>query len=386
MLDHVGFNVSDYDRSKAFYAQALAPLGIELLMEPVPGACGFGADQKPFFWIGDARHRRDAHVHVAFASAEPGYGRRVPRRGARSGRHRQRRARRAPDLPPRLLRRLRARSRRQQRRGGLPPPGVEARVLGEHFPQNVMEDADEIERFYDRCSDFMRALLDALADAPPVPRPFPHDRGRHGLAAAADRVGARRRLSTSRHKDWRPPACRFMDGRALGVRPLGAVDGRRPSARRARGAQGNLPLWGSVSGFAGFANTARKVPSGAAPRGLEGRGGRSQSSGRAGSGEGRGDRDEAGGLDGRCSGTWCPGRGAQAARWRGAARRSGSPWPCRPRRSRRGPRRPSPAPPPSGGAAVELDLAREVLGSGAAIVASVPAICTTPSTSAASRS
>ncbi len=68
MLDHVGFNVSDYDRSKAFYAQALAPLGIELLMEPVPGACGFGADQKPFFWIG-TRATAASAVHVAFASA-----------------------------------------------------------------------------------------------------------------------------------------------------------------------------------------------------------------------------------------------------------------------------------------------------------------------------
>jgi hypothetical protein len=34
-------------------------------------------------------------------------------------------------------------------------------------------DADEIARFYDRCSDLMRALLDGLADAPDQPRPFP---------------------------------------------------------------------------------------------------------------------------------------------------------------------------------------------------------------------
>ena len=46
-------------------------------------------------------------------------------------------------------------------------------MLGEHFPQNVMEDPGEIGRFYDRCSDFMRELLDALADGPPAPRPFP---------------------------------------------------------------------------------------------------------------------------------------------------------------------------------------------------------------------
>jgi catechol 2,3-dioxygenase-like lactoylglutathione lyase family enzyme len=33
MLDHVGFAVADYKRSKAFYEKALAPLGFTLLME-----------------------------------------------------------------------------------------------------------------------------------------------------------------------------------------------------------------------------------------------------------------------------------------------------------------------------------------------------------------
>ena len=42
MLDHVGFGVSDYDRSKAFYERALAPLGISLLMEPVAEAAPDG--------------------------------------------------------------------------------------------------------------------------------------------------------------------------------------------------------------------------------------------------------------------------------------------------------------------------------------------------------
>ena len=36
-----------------------------------------------------------------------------------------------------------------------------------------MSDPDEIARFHDRCSDLMRELLDALADAPDRPRPFP---------------------------------------------------------------------------------------------------------------------------------------------------------------------------------------------------------------------
>jgi catechol 2,3-dioxygenase-like lactoylglutathione lyase family enzyme len=66
MLDHVGFGVSDYDRSKAFYERALAPLGIELLMEPVALAAGFGRDGKPFFWI-EARGPALTGLHVAFA-------------------------------------------------------------------------------------------------------------------------------------------------------------------------------------------------------------------------------------------------------------------------------------------------------------------------------
>lgn len=43
----------------------------------------------------------------------------------------------------------------------------------EHVPQNAMVDAGEIARFYDRCSDLMRELLDGLAQAPDRPRPFP---------------------------------------------------------------------------------------------------------------------------------------------------------------------------------------------------------------------
>jgi hypothetical protein len=36
-----------------------------------------------------------------------------------------------------------------------------------------MTEPGEIARFHDRCSDLMRRLLDALAEAPDRPRPFP---------------------------------------------------------------------------------------------------------------------------------------------------------------------------------------------------------------------
>ncbi len=61
-----------FERSKAFYAAALAPLGLEVLVEPVAGAaCGFGSasDHKPFFWI-TTRDRANRNVHLAFASPD----------------------------------------------------------------------------------------------------------------------------------------------------------------------------------------------------------------------------------------------------------------------------------------------------------------------------
>lgn len=72
MLDHVGIAVADTARSKAFYDAALAPLGIAMIME-LPGdvtdsggtACGYGKDQKPFFWFGDNEQVGEG-FHVAF--------------------------------------------------------------------------------------------------------------------------------------------------------------------------------------------------------------------------------------------------------------------------------------------------------------------------------
>jgi catechol 2,3-dioxygenase-like lactoylglutathione lyase family enzyme len=73
MIDHVGFAVADAERSKRFYEQALAPLEIGLIMTVPPDkteaggtAHGFGADDKPFFWVGD-NERVGEGTHVAFA-------------------------------------------------------------------------------------------------------------------------------------------------------------------------------------------------------------------------------------------------------------------------------------------------------------------------------
>jgi catechol 2,3-dioxygenase-like lactoylglutathione lyase family enzyme len=71
MLDHMGFGVSDFVRSKAFYEKTLAPLGIGVVMEVRPeegghAAVGFGKDGKPYFWI--AHGAVAADIHVAFVA------------------------------------------------------------------------------------------------------------------------------------------------------------------------------------------------------------------------------------------------------------------------------------------------------------------------------
>ena len=68
-LDHIGVEVKDYAASKAFYEQALAPLGMKVVMEPAPGAAGFGADF-PFFWIFARGREPVSGAHVAFTAAD----------------------------------------------------------------------------------------------------------------------------------------------------------------------------------------------------------------------------------------------------------------------------------------------------------------------------
>jgi len=64
MIDHTGLAVSDVTESKAFYRDALAPLGYSLLMEFDQDA-GFGVAPKPDFWIGQGK-LDGARAHVAF--------------------------------------------------------------------------------------------------------------------------------------------------------------------------------------------------------------------------------------------------------------------------------------------------------------------------------
>lgn len=84
MIDHIGIPVSDYARSVAFYTQALAPLGIGLVMEVTPemtgngSAAGFGDAGKPYFWLGDngapgLRPHYHEHYYGAFVLDPDGH-------------------------------------------------------------------------------------------------------------------------------------------------------------------------------------------------------------------------------------------------------------------------------------------------------------------------
>lgn len=63
MIDHIGIQVSDLERSITFYTKALAPLGYTLLMKFEQFA-GFAIDGKPDFWIGIGQPKQT--IHVAF--------------------------------------------------------------------------------------------------------------------------------------------------------------------------------------------------------------------------------------------------------------------------------------------------------------------------------
>jgi catechol 2,3-dioxygenase-like lactoylglutathione lyase family enzyme len=73
MIDHIGVAVSNMERAKAFYLNALEPLGIGVLMEVSAeetggdAQAGFGKENKAFFWIGTGDKPKGG-AHVAFTA------------------------------------------------------------------------------------------------------------------------------------------------------------------------------------------------------------------------------------------------------------------------------------------------------------------------------
>ncbi len=66
IIDHIGFAVSDAEKSIEFYSKALAPLGIERIME-FEGWTGFGKNGKPEFWFGKGESPQTP-MHIAFSA------------------------------------------------------------------------------------------------------------------------------------------------------------------------------------------------------------------------------------------------------------------------------------------------------------------------------
>ena len=67
MIDHTGIRVSDIERSKRFFTEALAPLGYRVLREHPISGIGFGKE-RPDFWI--KQGTPGPRVHVAFSAEE----------------------------------------------------------------------------------------------------------------------------------------------------------------------------------------------------------------------------------------------------------------------------------------------------------------------------
>lgn len=74
MIDHVGYSVTDFEKSKKFYEKALAPLQYQLKMvvpAEVTGttaAAGFGIGDKLDFWLSDGPSQTGS-IHICFRAA-----------------------------------------------------------------------------------------------------------------------------------------------------------------------------------------------------------------------------------------------------------------------------------------------------------------------------
>ena len=74
MIDHLGIEVADYARSRAFYERVLATLGYGVVMEVTRDmtggyeGCGFGPPGRPHFWVGKGDGEPCRGAHIAFTA------------------------------------------------------------------------------------------------------------------------------------------------------------------------------------------------------------------------------------------------------------------------------------------------------------------------------
>lgn len=67
VLDHLGFAVADFARSRAFHVGALAPLGI-VVVEEGEGWALLGRDGAPALWFGALGEAPPGPFHLAFSA------------------------------------------------------------------------------------------------------------------------------------------------------------------------------------------------------------------------------------------------------------------------------------------------------------------------------
>ncbi len=68
MIDHIGFAVTDFPKSRAFYTTVLAPIGITVVREGEDWAL-MGRDGRGQFWFGSIG-TPPGRIHLAFTAAK----------------------------------------------------------------------------------------------------------------------------------------------------------------------------------------------------------------------------------------------------------------------------------------------------------------------------
>lgn len=75
MIDHIGIDVADYNKSKDFYIKAFAPLGLDIVMEVTAEQsgsvefAGMGPKDKAIFWFGEGENAAKS-MHIAFTAPD----------------------------------------------------------------------------------------------------------------------------------------------------------------------------------------------------------------------------------------------------------------------------------------------------------------------------
>ena len=68
MIDHLTLSSSNYEKSKAFYQAALAPLGYRLVKEFGNDVAGFGIGKRLDFWLANDSQKTQPIFHLAFVA------------------------------------------------------------------------------------------------------------------------------------------------------------------------------------------------------------------------------------------------------------------------------------------------------------------------------